>query len=47
MDLAEKVYNCIDEPTEDLDNYLTNHPVAQESSQGPGRKHSKTKRGKK
>ena len=47
MEISEKVYNCIDEPTEDLDNYLSNNPAVQETTTGPGRKHFKSKRGKK
>ena len=26
MELAETLYNTIDDPTEDLDKYLTTHP---------------------
>ena len=47
MELAENIYNFIDDLTEDLDKYLTNHPPPEDPLQHPGRKISKFKRGKK
>ena len=47
IELAEKIYNCVDEPTEDLDKYLTSHPPPEDPLQAPARKFSKFKRPKK
>ena len=47
MELAEKVYNAIDDPTEYLDHYLTANPTPEDPNSPIGRKNNKSKRGKK
>lgn len=47
MSLAEAIYNQVDRTTEDLDHYLSEHPVVEDSQMDSMRKTSKSKRGKK